>query len=81
MSSDPAFNMAAQLLGSDLNVQAGAGACPALVTSINSAQSLLAAILFDGNTHLVMTSAQKTQANSLQTQLNLYNNNNFAFCQ
>jgi uncharacterized cupredoxin-like copper-binding protein len=81
MSSDPAFNMAAQLLGADLNVQAGAGACPALVTAINSAQSLLAAILFDGNTHLVMTSEQKTQANSLQTQLNSYNNNNFGFCQ
>ncbi len=29
MASDPAYNLAAQLLAAKLNVEAGAGVCPA----------------------------------------------------
>jgi hypothetical protein len=75
MSSDPAFNLAAQLLAAKLNVVAGAGTCPAAVTAINAAQALLDAINFDGITHATMTTAQKNQANSLATTLDRYNNN------
>jgi hypothetical protein len=75
MSSDPAFNLAAQLLAAKLNVVAGAGTCPAAVTAINAAQALLDAINFDGITHATMTTAHKNQANSLATTLDRYNNN------
>jgi parallel beta helix pectate lyase-like protein len=74
MSSDPAFNLVAQLLAAKLNIAAGAGACPAAVTAINDAQALLDAVNFNGNTHLNMTTAQRNLANSLATTLDRYNN-------
>jgi hypothetical protein len=75
LASDPAFSLAAQLLGAKLNVVAGAGVCPAAENAIKSAQSLLEAISFNGLTHKPMTSSQITQARSLETTLNNYNNN------
>jgi CSLREA domain-containing protein len=75
MSSDPAFNLAAQLLAAKLNVAAGAGTCPAAVSAINNAQTLLAAVHFNGITHDKLSGAQATQANSLATILDRYNNN------
>lgn len=75
MASDPAFNLAAQLLAAELNVQAGAGVCGAAVSAINNAQTLLAAIHFNGITHDKMIVAQTTQANTLATTLDNYNNN------
>ena len=75
MSSDPAFNLAAQLLAAKLNVTAGAGTCPAAVSAINDAQTLLAAVHFNGITHDRLTAAQTTQANNLATTLDRYNNN------
>ncbi|HWQ33932.1 MAG TPA: hypothetical protein VNQ79_13865 [Blastocatellia bacterium] len=80
MASDPAFNLAAQLLAAKLNVQAGAGACPKVVDAINAAQALLAAINFDGMTHSAMTSAQIAQANDLASKLDAYNQDNSTFC-
>jgi hypothetical protein len=74
MSSDPAFNLAAQLLAAKLNVAAGAGVNGCVVTAINDAQALLVAIHFNGMTHDAMTAAQVTQANSLATTLDHYNN-------
>jgi hypothetical protein len=74
MASDPAFNLAAQLLAAELNVVAGAGTCPAAVSAINGAQTLLAAIHFNGITHDKLSAAQATQANSLATTLDRYNN-------
>jgi hypothetical protein len=74
-SSDPAFNLAAQLIAAELNVVAGAGTCPAALQAINDASALLYAIHFDGSTHDNMTAAQTTQANSLATTLDKYNNN------
>jgi hypothetical protein len=74
MSSDPLFNMAAQLLGADLNVAAGAGVCPAAVTAINSGHALLAKYNFNGLTYSPnLTSADATLANSLATSLDKYN--------
>jgi len=75
MASDPAFNLAAQLLAAKLNIVAGAGTCSAANTAISQAQALLDAINFNGVTHLTMTSTQKTQANALASQLDKYNNN------
>jgi hypothetical protein len=46
MASDPAFNLAAELLAAELNVVAGAGTCPAVVSAINGTQTLLAATHF-----------------------------------
>jgi hypothetical protein len=74
-ASDPAFGLAAQLLAAKLNIIAGAGSCTAANTAISQGSALLLAIHFDGSTHDVMTSAQKSQANSLASTLDKYNNN------
>jgi hypothetical protein len=74
MASDAAFNLAAQLLAAKLNAVAGAGTCPAAVSAINDAQTLLAAIHFNGITHDKLSAAQATQADSLATTLDRYNN-------
>jgi hypothetical protein len=75
MASDPAFNLASQLLAAKLNVVAGAGTCPAAVNAINDAQTLLAAVHFNGITYDKLSAAQATQANNLATTLDRYNNN------
>lgn len=77
MASDPAYNLASQLLAADLNVQSGAGSCSASTLAITQAQSLLAAIGFKGTVAYAkgMTAAQTTLANSLATTLDSYNNN------
>jgi len=74
-SSDAAFNLAAQYLAARVNIAAGAGACSAAMTAINSAQSLLTSVNFNGNTHTKLTAAQTSLANSLATTLDRYNNN------
>ena len=80
MASDPAFNLAAQLLAAKLNVQAGARVCPAAVSAINDAQSVLAAVAFNGLTHGTMTTVQANRAHSLATALDQYNNDNTLLC-
>jgi hypothetical protein len=74
MSSDAAFNMAAQLLAARLNLTAGAGQCVASANAVNDGQALLASIHFDGIIHDKMTPAQTTKANELATALDRYNN-------
>jgi hypothetical protein len=75
-SSDPLFNMAAQLLAADLNVAAGAGSCPASATAINNAHALLVKYSFTGLGYTPkLTTADATLANNLATQLDQYNNN------
>jgi hypothetical protein len=75
MSSDAAFNLAAQLLAADLNVKAGARTCPSAISAINNGQTLLATVHFNGIAHDKLSAAQATQANSLATTLDRYNNN------
>ena len=75
MSSDPAFNMAAQLLGAMLNVQVGAGICPNFLTAIQEGQALLFNHSFNGNTYSAFSAAEATVANTLATYLDNYNNN------
>jgi hypothetical protein len=75
MSSDPAFNLAAQLIATKLNVKAGAQTCPSATSAISEAQALLAAVHFDGINHDKLSSVQTTQANSLGTTLDHFNNN------
>jgi Tol biopolymer transport system component len=75
MSSDAAFNLAAQLLAANLNVKAGALTCPSAISAINDAQALLAAVHFNGISHDKLSAAQTTQANSLASTLDRYNNN------
>jgi hypothetical protein len=74
-ASDPLFNLAAQLLAAKLNVAAGAGVCPAAVTAINQAQTLLVDNAFNGVTHGYLTPFEVTKANNLAHTLDLYNNN------
>jgi hypothetical protein len=75
-ASDPAFNLAAQLLAAKLNVQAGAGVCPAATTAINQAQALLDQLNFNGVTHGSISSSMATTLNNLASTLDNYNNNN-----
>ena len=51
MASDPAFNLAAQLLAAKLNLVAGAGSCGAAASAIADAQALLETVHFTGITH------------------------------
>jgi hypothetical protein len=85
MASDPAYNMAAQLLAAFLNYHAGAYRCAASDSVVNAAQALLVKYNFNGTGSYTsgpnkMTAADAALANSLALQLDLYNNNNFQFC-
>jgi hypothetical protein len=74
-SSDPIFNLVAQLVAADLNGLAGAGVSVDAMNAISKAHSLLVTIKFDGNTYTKLTAAQTAQANCLATALDQYNNN------
>jgi hypothetical protein len=75
MASDPAFNLAAQLLAAKLNLVASAGSCGAATGAIADAQALLAAAHFNGISHDKLSNTQSTNANALATTLDRYNNN------
>jgi hypothetical protein len=86
-ASDPAYNMAAQLLAAMLNYRAGAvpistAYCPAYWQAIESGNALLKTISFDADEPYAktLTSAQATAANTLATLLDKYNNDNIGFC-
>jgi hypothetical protein len=75
-ASDPLFNVAAQLLAADLNVNAQAGVCAAVISAIQNAQALLVKYGWNGNTYSPkLTSADAALANSLAATLDKYNNN------
>ena len=75
MASDPLFNMAAQLVGAQLNYFAGAGKNGVTTINIQRAVLLLGKYGFDGNTYSPkLSSADASTANCLATQLNNYNN-------
>jgi len=75
MASDPAFNLAAQLVAAELNYAAGAGQTPAATLAINQAVLLLGKYQFDGTTHTAISAADATIMNALATVLDNYNNN------
>jgi prealbumin domain-containing protein len=74
-SSNPFYNLAAQLLAAELNGVAGAGQNACVLSDIQSAQNLLVAVKFDDSIVPTGTSLQINDANYFQTQLNKYNNN------
>ncbi|WP_421246304.1 hypothetical protein [Aeromonas sanarellii] len=80
-SSDPAFNMAAQLLAAKLNAQAGAGVCPNAATAMVAGQAILDgappsyAVSFTGTGDYPKTAPFAPAANNLATTLDRYNNN------
>jgi hypothetical protein len=74
-SSDPLFNMAAQLVGVQLNYFAGAGKNGTTTINIQSAVLLLGKYGFNGLPYSPkLTSADTATANCLATQLDNYNN-------
>ena len=81
-ASDPAYNLAAQLLAARLNVQAGAGICPAAQTAIDQGQGILDgpppanAVTFTGAGTYAKKGTFATDANNLANVLDRYNNNN-----
>ena len=78
LASDPLYNLAAQLLATELNFQAGAGKCGAAVTAQTQAQTLLANYSFNGTGTYAkkLSKADTTRANQLANTLDRYNNNN-----
>jgi hypothetical protein len=75
MASDPAFNLAAQLVAAELNYAAGAGKKPAVTTAIQQAVLLLGKYKFNGQTHTTISAADATTMNNLAKILDDYNNN------
>ena len=77
-ANDAAYNLAAQLVAALLNVNAGAGTCPAATQAISDAQVLLDRINFNGtgtNYLRPKDGADYTTANNLAAILDAYNNN------
>jgi hypothetical protein len=75
MASDPAFNLAAQLLGAILNVDAGAGIAANDLVALKEADALLAIHSFNGLTYTAFNAQEAALANTLATILDKYNNN------
>ena len=76
-ASDPLFNVAAQLLGAKLNVQAGAGTCAAAITAINAGQAKLDQNDFMGSDGSAkkLGGTQDALTSGLASTLDRYNNN------
>src|SRR5579862_3198461 len=77
-ASDPGFNLAAQLLGAILNVDAGAAIDSNTSTAISEATLLLANHNFTGfvnSSYILFTGQDANLANYLATLLGNYNNN------
>jgi hypothetical protein len=75
MSSDPAFNLAAQLLGAELNQVAGAYTNGTVITAINESVLLLGKYEFNGVTHKTISKVDADRMNTLARILDDYNNN------
>jgi hypothetical protein len=73
-ASDPAFNLAAQLLAAELNYTAGAAKTTAATDAINAAVKLLGKYQFTGTTHTAISTADAATMNSLASILDTYNN-------
>lgn len=82
MASDPAYNLAAQLLAAQLNFQSAKKVCPTAGTVALNAQNLLVAISFNGSGAFAkkMTATQISQANTWAQQLDDFNNNRPGSC-
>lgn len=74
-ASDPAFNLAAQLVAAELNYVGGAGKTGAATSAINEAVLLLGVVSFNGNTHGTISPTRAARMNTLAKILDDYNNN------
>jgi hypothetical protein len=75
-ASDPAFNLASQLLGALLNVDAGAAMGVNDATAVGEAEMLLANHKFNGTaTYIPFSASEATLANALAGLFDSYNNN------
>ena len=74
-ASDPAFNLAAQLLAAELNQVAGAQTNGTVLSNINQAVLLLGKYQFNGRTHTAISAADATVMNNLAKALDDFNNN------
>lgn len=80
MAGNALFNMAAQLLGAQLNYAAGAYTCPAITAAMANAQAFLIANSFDGlssgkKNSKTVTGATAACANYYAGMFDAYNNN------
>jgi hypothetical protein len=75
MASDPAFNLAAQLVAAELNYTALSGKTGAATTAIIAAVRLLGSYQFNGVTHTTISAADAALMNQYAKTLDDYNNN------
>ena len=77
-ASNPAFNLAAQLLAAELNYAASAGQTSAATTAINQAAVILGKYMFSGTANWAKTTkispSDKLTMNALASVLDAYNN-------
>jgi len=77
-SGDPIGNMLAQMVGAELNINAGgttSGSCSFINGAITDANTLLSAINFNGTSYTKpLTTAQKNEASTLEGLFSSYNN-------
>ncbi len=74
-ASDPAFNLAAQLVAAQLNYAAGAIKPDGITRAISEAVQLLGSVSFNGSTHGAISKAVASRMNDLARLLDDYNNN------
>src|SRR6185503_9133858 len=75
-ASDPAFNLAAQLVAAELNFSAGAAKNGTVINAVNQAVVLLGKYAFNGASYTgKISNADANTMNSLATTLDNYNNN------
>ena len=74
-ASDPAHNMAAQLMGFELNTLAELSSCPKATAAADIARRYLDWMNFDGNDHANLSPQDKANLNYLEGILDSYNNN------
>jgi hypothetical protein len=73
-ASDPLFNMAAQLLAVELNLQKGSGKCAGLDTKRAEAQAFLNSYNWDGTGTYKYKAGDAAAINALGTYFDKYNN-------
>jgi hypothetical protein len=79
MSSDPAFNFAAQYIAFRLDIAAGAkGGCTAANDASAAGQAILLAVAFDGQTHAKLSKQDAARLTDAAAILDKYNNNTLA---
>jgi hypothetical protein len=80
-AGDPLFNMVAQMIAVELNIQQGDQACGKVVAALSQAQALLTKYHFVGTGYTgTISKADQVSFNNLATEFDNYNNDRASSC-